>query len=83
MVRMVIGFENEQLPHWKTKTPWTTLVIEGDDGRLVWFWRGSVKRMEGGKEMVVRLGARRGEQLKLAFACEGVVGTMIRESFSI
>lgn len=82
-MRIALGFENKQVPHWKMITPWATLVIEGDDGRLVWFWRGSVKRLDGGKEMIVRLGARKGEQLKLAFACEGMVGTMIRESFSI
>lgn len=81
--RITLGYENEQVPKWKSKSPWVTLVVEGEDGRLVWFWRGSVKRLEGGKEMVVCLEANKGEVLKVAFACEEIVGTMIRESFKL
>ncbi|PHH88039.1 hypothetical protein CDD83_8064 [Cordyceps sp. RAO-2017] len=80
IARLVLGYENDDKPSWNEKAPWTTLVIEGESGKLLWFWRGSVRRLDGGKELVVGLAARKGEQLKVAFACEKVVGTMIRSS---
>lgn len=83
IVRIVLGFQNERVPTWNKSSPWVTLVIEGDDKRLVWFWRGSVKRLMGGKEMVVGLHTRMGEILHVALACEEIVGTMLREDFQI
>ncbi|KAM4063096.1 sec63 brl domain-containing protein [Hirsutella rhossiliensis] len=80
IARIVLGHENEDKPLWRKKHPWTTLVIEGEGGKLLWFWRGSVKRLAGGKELVVGLDATRGEQLKVTFACEEVVGTIIRST---
>ncbi|KAF4504912.1 hypothetical protein G6O67_008305 [Ophiocordyceps sinensis] len=80
IVRIVLGHENGDKPLWKKKHPWTTLVVEGEGGKLLWFWRGSVKRLAAEKELVVGLHARKGEQLKLAFACEEIVGTIIRST---
>ncbi|PHH82427.1 hypothetical protein CDD82_6004 [Ophiocordyceps australis] len=80
VARILLGFENKGIPLWKKKHPWTTLVIEGEDGRLVRFWRGSVKRLEGGKELIVGLQARKDEQLSVSFACEDIVGTMVRNT---
>ncbi|KAM5348683.1 hypothetical protein ACJ41O_008507 [Fusarium nematophilum] len=81
--RAVIGFENEKGPSWKGSNPWLTLVVEGHDGRLVWFWRGSSKRLVEGKEMVIGLNARKGEELKVTLACEEIVGTMIQMSVHV
>ncbi|KAH7312253.1 meiotic helicase [Stachybotrys elegans] len=79
IARLVLGFQNEKVPAWgATSTPWTTLVVEGQDGRLVWFWRGSVKRLTPDKEMFVALDLREGEELKVAFACEEIVGTPVQ-----
>ncbi|KAI9896674.1 hypothetical protein N3K66_008846 [Trichothecium roseum] len=84
VARVKLGFENPQPPVWKKKRPWTTLVVEGEDGRLLWFWRGSVKRLEGGgKELLVCLRASRGELVRVVFACEEIVGTSVRESFRL
>lgn len=83
IARLLLSYQNEKLPVWKTRHPWVTLVIEGEDGRLVWFWRGSIKRLTDGKEMVIAVNARPGETIKLAVACEDVVGTMKRSSFKI
>ncbi|RGP75671.1 hypothetical protein FLONG3_5648 [Fusarium longipes] len=76
--RVILGFTNEKTPSWKGCTPWLTLVVEGGDGRLVWFWRGSAKRLVGKKEIIVGLSAKSGEQLKVSFACEGIVGTTVK-----
>lgn len=83
VVRVVLGFDNEKVPTWCKQHPWTTLVIEGDDGRLLWFWRGNVRRMEGSKIMFVRLGVEKGESIKATFACEEIVGTLIRFTLTI
>ncbi|KAL6866622.1 matellopeptidase-like protein [Trichoderma novae-zelandiae] len=83
ITRVVLGYSNDTLPTWCTRNPWATLVIEGHDGRLLWFWRGSVKRMETTKVMFVRLDARKGENIKATFACEGIVGTLIRTTLAI
>ncbi|POR30914.1 ATP-dependent DNA helicase MER3 [Tolypocladium paradoxum] len=81
IARVMLGYENEKTPSWNKKAPWTTLVIEGEGGRLVWFWRGSVKRLADGKELVVGLGVRKGEELRVSFACEEIVGTIIRNTY--
>ncbi|KEY70747.1 hypothetical protein S7711_03242 [Stachybotrys chartarum IBT 7711] len=83
IARVVLGYGNDQLPEWKKRIPWTTFVVEGEDGRLVWFWRGSVKRLCENKEMLIGLGVKRGETLKVTFACEEVVGTMVRHSVQV
>lgn len=37
LTRFVLGYDNKDVPVWKDKKPWTTLLVEGADGRLVWF----------------------------------------------
>lgn len=83
IVRVVLGLENVDVPVWKQKTPWTTLVVEGDDGRLLWFWRGSTRSLQGSKDLVVGLDVKNGETVKLSFACEGIVGSMVRMAVDV
>lgn len=83
IVRMTLAYENDDVPNWKEKTPWVTLVLEGEDGRLLWFWRGSVKKLKGSKELIVGLDASQGEKIKVSFACEEIVGTMIRRDVTL
>lgn len=83
VTRIVMGYDNQEVPQWRGKYPWTTLVIEGSDDRLAWFWRGSVRALGGGKEIVVKLKGEPGETLKVTFCCEQVVGTMIRETIDL
>ncbi|KAJ4266346.1 hypothetical protein NW762_004330 [Fusarium torreyae] len=78
IARAVLGFANESTPIWKGRTPWLTLVVEGNSGRLVWFWRGNAKRLTGKKEMLIGLSAKSGEQLSVSFACEEIVGTLVQ-----
>ncbi|KAM0464065.1 hypothetical protein ACHAO4_000792 [Trichoderma viride] len=83
VVRVVLGFANEIMPTWRKRCPWTTLVIEGEDGRLLWFWRGSVKRIENSKIMFARLDVKKGETIKATFACEGIIGTLVRFTLTV
>ncbi|KAF4497477.1 HFM1-DNA RNA helicase [Fusarium agapanthi] len=83
VARAVLGFNNEKLPHWKGRTPWLTLLVQGDDGRLVWFWRGSAKKLVDKKEIIIGLGAKRDEKLQVSFACEEIVGTLIKKDIRV
>ncbi|XWW98843.1 hypothetical protein V2A60_006846 [Cordyceps javanica] len=90
MVRVVMGFENKAVPAWKGKTPWVSCVVEGlegtEKGRLLWFWRGSVKRLDvsGGKEVVVGITGYQGCKLiRVTLACEVLVGTMVQKDFEL
>lgn len=83
IVRMTLAYENDEVPNWKEKIPWVTLVLEGQDGRLLWFWRGSVKKLQGSKELIVGLDTAQGEKVKVSFSCEEIVGTMIRRDVTL
>lgn len=99
MVRVVMGYENKTRPPvWKGKTPWVSCVMESreqkeqEKGRLVWFWRGSVKRLDceeggggggGGKEVVVGVTGYQGCKLRVTLACEVLVGTMVQKDFEL
>lgn len=82
-VRVVMGFENKAVPAWKGKTPWVTCVMEEEkSGKLLWFWRGSVKRLEGeggDKEIVVGVLGYQGCKLRVTLACEVLVGTTVQK----
>ncbi|UNI18190.1 DNA helicase [Purpureocillium takamizusanense] len=83
IARMTLNYENKAPPSWGKNTPWTTVMIEGDDGRLMYFWRGSVKRLTGGKELITSLDPKKREELKVTFACEGIVGTIVRMTHQV
>ncbi|KAF4978320.1 hypothetical protein FZEAL_5293 [Fusarium zealandicum] len=83
IARVVLGFANEETPSWNARSPWASLLVEGANGRLVWFWRGSVKRLVGGKEMAIGMSTKKGEELKITFACEEIVGTMVQKNVQV
>ncbi|OAA63812.1 Sec63 domain protein [Cordyceps fumosorosea ARSEF 2679] len=96
MVRVVMGFENKATPVWKGRTPWVSCVMEALEGReegkgkLLWFWRGSVKRLAveggggGGKEVVVGVTTGyQGCKLRVTLACEVLVGTMVQKDLEL
>lgn len=78
LARFVLGYDNKDMPAWKDKKPWTTLLVEGADGRLVWFWRGTVRSLSKGKDLVVKIHGAKDESLVVTFACEEIVGTTVR-----
>lgn len=83
VVRIWLGLDNKDLPTWHKVHPWTTFQIDREDGQLACFWRGSVKRLHGGKVLTEQLIAHEGEEMRVTFACEEIVGTMVRETFKI
>lgn len=83
VLRVLLRYTNDEIPLWRKKHPWTTLVMTDNGGRLVWFWRGSVKRLTEGKDMFVRVQVESGQTLQAVFACEEIVGTMQRQVVNI
>lgn len=84
IVRVTMGYENAAAPSWNKKTPWVTLVMECEvGGRLLWFWRGSVTKLAGGKQIVAALRTEPGDVVKATLASETVVGTLIQKTFTI
>ncbi|KAG6038335.1 hypothetical protein E4U41_004308 [Claviceps citrina] len=81
--RVVVGYDNDRPPHWRKDNPWVTLVIAGDDGRLLWFWRGGVQKLHERKDLVICLQTRVGEKLEIRFACEEIVGTMVGMTYQM
>ncbi|KAG6250972.1 hypothetical protein E4U23_001038 [Claviceps purpurea] len=75
--RAVMRYENNKPPFWKKDNPWVTLVIEGDDGRLLWFWRGGIQKLSESKDLVICLQTKMGEKIQIRLACEEIVGTMV------
>lgn len=83
IVKFDVGYDNANLPIWNERHPWLTLVVEGDNGRLVWFWRGNIKQIKDGKSMYAKIQASDSETLTVTFACEQIVGTLIRETLTV
>lgn len=81
--RVVLAYDNGQVPFWKKNNPWVTFVLQGEDGRLVWFWRGSVNKLTDEKELIVGLEVKSGEEIGLMFACEEIVGTTVQSSYQM
>ncbi|KAG5977234.1 hypothetical protein E4U55_006970 [Claviceps digitariae] len=75
--RAVMSYDNDRPPFWKKDNPWVTLVIAGDDGRLLWFWRGRVEKLRERKDLVMSLQTKIGEKIEIRLACEEIVGTMV------
>lgn len=82
ITRVNLLTENQIPPVWKKQSLWASLVIEGSDDRLVMFWRGSLRKLVGGKELVFGLEISEAEELKMTFACEAIVGTLVRRTLT-
>jgi hypothetical protein len=80
VLRAVIGYHNKQgIPTWEDKMPWVYFMVEETNGELGFFWRGRIKALEGGKELVFRLDDRlaRDQSVVCILSCEEIAGTMV------
>lgn len=67
-------------PHWLNRAPILTFLAESGDGVLVYFWRGSIKKLDkqAGFELGFSVGLREvGGRVVCHFACEEIVGTIV------
>ncbi|GJC79905.1 ATP-dependent DNA helicase MER3 [Colletotrichum liriopes] len=77
IVRAVLGCSNRETPLWKEKTPSVTLAAETPDGKLVFFWRGKVKSLMSGKELVFPVEAASDQKVFVWASCEEIAGTYV------
>jgi ATP-dependent DNA helicase HFM1/MER3 len=76
-VRVVLGYSNEKFPVWKGKKPSMTFMAETNDGKLVYFWRGNIMKLEKGCELKFNVElSGPDEEIKCWVACEEIVGTI-------
>ncbi|KXX76301.1 ATP-dependent DNA helicase MER3 [Madurella mycetomatis] len=83
-VKVTLRYLNRKgLPNWLQRVPPLTFFAESDDGILVYFWRGSIKKLESqsGFELRFSVGLRSVHQsINCHFSCEDIVGTMVSQS---
>lgn len=83
-VKATLRYLNRKgLPNWLQRVPPLTFLAESDDGILVYFWRGSMKKLETQSSFELRfsVGLRKvSECIKCHFSCEDIVGTMVSQT---
>lgn len=83
VVRALLACSNAEVPVWKKKTPRVTLAAETPDGRLVFWWRGSVESLMSGKELVFPVEAAPGQTVFVWASCEEIAGTVVTKEATI
>ncbi|OLN87094.1 putative ATP-dependent DNA helicase HFM1 [Colletotrichum chlorophyti] len=77
IIRAVLGCSNQEAPVWNEKAPFVTLAAETSDGRLVFFWRGKIKTVMSGKELVFPVKDASKQTVFVWASCEEVAGTWV------
>ncbi|KAJ2891844.1 putative ATP-dependent DNA helicase [Zalerion maritima] len=83
-IQVMIGYSNKQgQPSWPWgKVPSLTFVAETTDGTLRFFWRDSIRRVDGlsGLEFTFPVMVEKfGDEILLSLACEEVAGTEVSQ----
>ncbi|KAI1362288.1 hypothetical protein F5Y08DRAFT_355447 [Xylaria arbuscula] len=67
-------------PYWKDKIPALTFVVLTSDGNLAYFWRGSMKKLEGSEGLDIKFPVALtapNQTICCHFSCENIVGTQV------
>jgi ATP-dependent DNA helicase HFM1/MER3 len=67
-------------PSWSNRMPALTFLAETGNGTLVYFWRGSIRKLDqhAGFELKFSVGLRHaGDRVFCHFSCEEIVGTIV------
>lgn len=83
IMRAMLGCSNLEVPVWKQSMPWVTLAAETSDGRLVFFWRGRVRGLMQGKELVFPAEATPGQTVFVWASCEEIAGTVVTKEVAV
>ncbi|GAB1315431.1 ATP-dependent DNA helicase MER3 [Madurella fahalii] len=80
-VKATLRYLNSKgLPNWLGRVPPLTFLAESGDGTLVYFWRGSMRKLESqsGFELKFSVGLRNVNAcITCHFSCEEIVGTIV------
>ncbi|KAI0016788.1 hypothetical protein F4780DRAFT_797401 [Xylariomycetidae sp. FL0641] len=80
-LRVKLGHcNNSNPPTWRNKVPSVTLMAITTDGRLEYFWRGSIRKVDKSAGLDLRFpvaltGPKQG--IRCYFSCEEIVGTQV------
>jgi ATP-dependent DNA helicase HFM1/MER3 len=67
-------------PNWLNRAPALTFLVESGNGTLVYFWRGSMRKLDrqAGFELKFSVGLRNAkDRVVCHFSCEEIVGTIV------
>lgn len=80
-VKATIGYANKKAaPHWLNRPPALTFLAETNEGTLVYFWRGSIRKLDSqaGLDLKFSVDLCRSEDVVTChFTCEEIVGTIV------
>lgn len=83
-VRATLRYLNRKgPPNWLNRVPVLTFLAESSDGTLVYFWRGSMRKLDkqSGLELGFSIGLRNArDRVVCHFSCEEIVGTMVSKA---
>jgi ATP-dependent DNA helicase HFM1/MER3 len=83
-VKATLRYLNRKgLPNWLNRIPTLTFLAETNHGTLVYFWRGSMRKLEnqGGFDLKFSVGLRNvKEHVICHLSCEEIVGTMVSKT---
>jgi len=86
VVKVTLSFENAEVPKWRALRVKVVFWAERkSDSRLVFFWRGGIQKLQDGKSTGIVFGCdiQAGDSMSCYFACEEIVGTMVRDVVGI
>ncbi|KAK4147307.1 uncharacterized protein C8A04DRAFT_34040 [Dichotomopilus funicola] len=80
-VNATIGYTNQKAaPHWLNRPPALTFLAETKEGTLVYFWRGSIRKLDSqaGFDLKFSVDLCSSEDVVTChFTCEEIVGTIV------
>jgi ATP-dependent DNA helicase HFM1/MER3 len=80
-VKATLRYLNRQgPPNWLNRAPALTFLAESGNGTLVYFWRGSIRKLDrqAGFELKFSVGLRNSKDRVICyFSCEEIVGTIV------
>ncbi len=83
-VKATLRYLNSKgLPNWLNRVPVLTFLAERSDGTLVYFWRGSMRKLdkEAGFDLKFSVQLRDVEDhVSCHFSCEEIVGTIVSKT---
>lgn len=77
VVRAILGYKGTETPTWNGVKSSLTFVAETSEGRLVYFWRGNIAKLDKGYELRFNVELSSvDEQIKSWISCDDLVGTV-------
>lgn len=76
-VKVYVGYTNQKMPQWERKPLSVTCTAENSNGALVYFWHGSIRKLQG--DLDFKFAAELttvNDVITCYLACDEVIGTL-------